>query len=67
MIFLSLLYKLFKTARQGYLWSEDWVARGVCLGGAASVVALIVHGFGTITFLIVRIMEPFWLLTGVVA
>ncbi len=31
------------------------------------VVALSVHALATITFYIVRIMEPFWFLTGIVA
>ena len=32
------------------------------LGMLVSTIGLIVHGLGTISFLIVRIMEPFWLL-----
>ena len=60
--FLFLLYRVFKTARESFRWSRDWVARGIALGVAASTVGLIVHGMGTISFLIVRIMEPFWFL-----
>ena len=29
--------------------------------------ALLVHGIGANTFIIVRIMEPFWFLTGIIA
>lgn len=60
--FLFLLYRMLRSSRQAYRWSRDWVARGLSLGVMAMTVGLIVHGLGTITFLIVRIMEPFWFL-----
>jgi hypothetical protein len=36
------------------------------VGFTAGLVGLLVHAFGANTFIIVRIMEPFWFLTGIV-
>lgn len=60
--FIFLQMRLLKTTREGFLWSSDWVARGVSLGAFVATLALIVHSLGTISFLIVRIMEPYWFL-----
>lgn len=62
--FLFLQWRIFKTLRQSQLWAEDWLLRGLGLGASAALLALIVHSFGTISFLIVRIMEPFWLVVA---
>jgi hypothetical protein len=40
--------------------------KGISLGYIAGLIGLLVHGIGTNTFIIVRIMEPFWFLTGMV-
>jgi hypothetical protein len=60
--FLFMLYRILRTARQTQRWSSDWVGQGLGLALMAISAGLIVHGFGTISFLIVRIMEPFWFL-----
>ncbi len=60
--FCFLLWRVLVTTRQTYRWSRDWVARALGLGLFAATVGFIVHSFGTITFLIVRIMEPYWFL-----
>lgn len=64
--FLFLQYRLFKTARQASRWSPDWVGRGLALGMAAATLGLVTHSLGTISFLIVRIMEPYWFLMALV-
>jgi O-antigen ligase len=38
--------------------------RALALGLTAGYAGLLVHAVGTNTFLLIRIMEPFWLLTG---
>jgi len=58
--FIFLLIQLLRTTRQAYRWTEDWMARGIALGMFGATMALIAHSFGTISFLIVRIMEPYW-------
>jgi hypothetical protein len=62
--FVFLQMRLLKTSREGFRWSGDWVARGVSLGAFVTTIALIVHSLGTISFLIVRIMEPYWFLVA---
>ena len=52
-------YKVMKT-------SSDGLYRGLSMGLFAGLVGLMVHGLGANTFIIVRIMEPFWLLVGLV-
>ena len=62
--FIFLQWLLIKTSLQAYRWSTQWVGRAIGLAAFASTIALIVHSTGTISFLIVRIMEPFWFLIG---
>jgi len=62
--FLFMQFRILTTARQAYLWSTDWVCKGLALGAFVVTVGLIVHSLGTITFLVVRIMEPFWFLVA---
>jgi hypothetical protein len=63
--FFFLQIQVLRTTRQAYRWTEDWMARGIALGMFGATMALIVHSFGTISFLIVRIMEPYWFLIAV--
>jgi hypothetical protein len=44
---------------------DDW-ERGLTLGFLAGFIGLLVHGFAAGTFIIVRIMEPFWFLAAIV-
>ena len=60
--FVFMLWRVLKTTHEAYRWSRYWVAKGLSLGMLATCVGLIAHSFGTISFLIVRIMEPFWFL-----
>lgn len=62
--FLFLQWRILRTTWEAAHWPGDWVGRGVGLAAFACTIALIVHSFGTISFLIVRIMEPFWFLVG---
>jgi O-antigen ligase len=45
---------------------RDPLHRGLALGMTAGLAALLAHGIGTNTFMLIRIMEPFWLLCGLV-
>jgi O-antigen ligase len=40
--------------------------RGVALGMCAGLAGLLAHAVGANTFLLIRVMEPFWLLAGLV-
>jgi hypothetical protein len=50
-----------------YRQSRGTRFHALTLGYLAGVVALLAHGIGANTFIIVRIMEPFWFLTGIIA
>ena len=41
--------------------------QGLGIGFLAGFVGLIVHAIGANTFIIVRIMEPFWFFVGIIA
>lgn len=60
--FLFLLYRLVRTPWEAYVWSPDWLGQGLALGMLAATIGMMVHALGTISFLIVRIMMPFWYL-----
>ena len=45
---------------------EEPLQRGLATGMLAAFAGLLLHAIGTNTFLLIRIMEPFWLLTALV-
>ncbi len=65
-LFFYLLYAIYKAAREGYAQTTDPLFKGFLLGYLAGFWAMIAHGIGANTFIIVRIMEPFWFLTAIV-
>ena len=67
MAFLFLLYKLFRLGLDRFRSSgEDPFSRGLAIGFLGGFVCLLFHAIGSNTFIIVRIMQPFWLVTGLV-
>lgn len=62
--FLFLQWRLIRTTAQAFYWCDDWVGRALGLATLAGTIALIAHSIGTISFLIVRIMEPYWFLVA---
>lgn len=64
--FVWLQVSLFREARKILKTARDPLFRGVALGFLAGIIALITHSVGANTFIIVRIMEPFWFLAGMV-
>ncbi len=46
--------------------ARDPLYRGLGLGMTAGLGGLLAHAIGTNTFMLIRVMEPFWLLTGLV-
>ena len=64
--FLFMQLRILQTTRQAAAWSPDWLGQGLALGVFAATLALMAHSLGTISFLIVRVMEPFWYLVALV-
>ena len=61
-----LMINIFRMARARLHQAKDRFAIALSLGYLAGFVALLAHGIGANTFIIVRIMEPFWLVTALV-
>ena len=64
--FCLLLLTVFNMAVVHYRLANAPYAKGLCMGYIAGLVGLIVHSVGANTFIIVRVMEPFWFVTGLV-
>ncbi len=64
---LYLLYTVLRLARSTLqdVQDKDEFYHGLTCGFLAGTVGLIVHAVGSNTFIIVRIMEPFWLVCAV--
>ncbi len=67
LLFFWLLYRLFYTARKVYLLSDDKVPRGIALGFAVTLVGLLFQSVGVNSFIIIRIMEPFWFMAALLS
>ncbi len=65
-IFMYLLYQIYRFLLQIYHLSDDNFVKGLSMGVFAGFVSLLIHSIGSNTFIIVRIMEPFWFLMGLV-
>ncbi len=64
--FLILLFSIYMNTLHTYMGTSDPLFSGLSLGYLAGFIAMITHGIGTNTFIIVRIMEPFWFLTAMI-
>jgi O-antigen ligase len=61
-----IIYRLWRCARESFLSQTDPFAKGLAHGFLLGLVAMLVHAIGANTFIIIRIMEPFWLCAGLV-
>lgn len=61
-----IVYRLWRCARESFLSQTDPFAKGLAHGFLLGLVAMLAHGVGANTFIIIRIMEPFWLCAGLV-
>lgn len=63
--FLYLIYRIHFQLRENYLKLESDLHRGLCLGVLAGLWGLLFHSLGASTFIIIRVMEPFWLMVAI--
>jgi len=65
--FIFMIFVLFKNC---FLmlkrFTDDEFVVGMVSGFTAGLVGLLVHSLGAATFIVIRIMEPFWFLTAIV-
>jgi O-antigen ligase len=66
LVFAWLAWAVLKAARAAHLRLEDPLDRGLAMGFIAGTIGLLAHAIGSNTFTIIRIMEPFWLVAGIV-
>ncbi len=64
--FAALLTAIFRETYRVYQRATDPLFKGLATGLIAGTIGLLVHAVGANTFIIVRIMEPFWLAVGLV-
>jgi O-antigen ligase len=65
-VLLWLVAAIFRTAWHTFRTMSDAFYRNLAMGYMAGLVGLLVHGIGANTFIIVRIMEPFWFFTAII-
>ena len=65
-VFLWLAWSALKSSLGSFRALRDPEERGLALGFLAGTIGLLVHAAGANTFIIVRIMEPFWFFAAVV-
>ncbi|KHE92941.1 MAG: O-antigen ligase family protein [Candidatus Scalindua rubra] len=63
-IYMYLMYSIFRFILEVHRISNDSFVKGLSMGVLAGFVSLLLHSVGSNTFIIVRIMEPFWFLMG---
>jgi O-antigen ligase len=64
--FILLMVAIFKQGIASFRKSEGSVHKGLSMGFLAGFMGLLVHAIGANTFIIVRIMEPFWFVLAMV-
>lgn len=64
--FMFLIWAILKQGHMVFRQTGDIVHRGISMGFLAGFIGLLVHAIGANTFIIVRIMEPFWFALGMV-
>ncbi len=64
--FVLLLGAIYRNALKAYQTTADPFFKGLIMGFLGGVVGLLFHAISANTFIIVRIMEPFWFLTAMV-
>jgi O-antigen ligase len=65
--FLYLLFSIFRLAIDNVKNLRTHYSKGLSIGFLAGYIGLLVHAFAANTFIIVRIMEPFWFFVGIMA
>jgi len=65
--FAFLMWSVYRLARSALDEIGDPYFQGIAMGFLLGFVGMLIHGIGSNTFIIVRIMEPFWLYVALIA
>jgi O-antigen ligase len=65
-LFIYLLYSILNETWKVYKNAKIPIFKYFALGFLVATIAMITHSIGANTFIIIRIMEPFWLICGLV-
>ena len=65
-VFLWLLWSIYKNSLSIHREMQDELYKGLTLGFIAGLVGLTIHALTANTFIIIRIMEPFWFMAAIV-
>jgi len=65
--FIFLLVAIFRQGKIVFRGTSDILYKGLSIGFLAGFIGLLVHAIGANTFIIVRIMEPFWFVLAMIA
>jgi O-antigen ligase len=63
---LWLLWSILKHSFRIYKKTNDELYQGLTIGFLAGFIGLAVHAFTANTFIMIRIMEPFWFITAII-
>ena len=64
--FFHLLWNIFKHSLRVFKTCSDYPEKGLTMGFIAGFIGLLFHAIGANTFIIVRIMEPFWFVCAMI-
>ena len=64
--FIWLLLSILKHSYRVYKQMDDELYKGLSLGFIAGFIGLAIHALTANTFIILRIMEPFWFITAII-
>ena len=64
--FLWLLWTIYKQSLHIFREMDDALYKGLTLGFMAGFIGLTIHALTANTFIIIRIMEPFWFIAAIV-
>jgi len=65
-LFLWLMWRIWKTAFHTYRTVEKPLFKGLAMGYMVGFAGLLVHAIGCNSFVIIRIAEPFWFFTAII-
>ena len=64
--FFLLIYTIFRQTYYVFKQTSEPFLKGLSMGFLAGFIGLLFHAIGAHTFIIVRIMEPFWFIAAMV-